>query len=78
MLNSLPEGDLEVCENYFQNILSNNSVRKKSVILVGDVNKNVLAFEQNKTVQNFATVMFQFGLLLTVNETTRVTYKKYL
>ena len=47
-----PGGDLEVCENNFQSILSNNSIRNKSVILVGDFNVNVLEFEQNKKVQN--------------------------
>ena len=48
-----PDGDLEVCENYFQSILSNNSIKNKSVILAGDFNINVLDFEQNKKVQNF-------------------------
>ena len=42
-----PDGDLEVCENYFQSILSHNSIRNKSVILAGDFNINVLDFEQN-------------------------------
>ena len=40
-----PVGDLEVCENYFQSILSNNSIKNKSVILAGDFNINVLDFE---------------------------------
>ena len=37
-----PDGDLEVCENYFQSILSHNSIRNKNVILAGDFNINVL------------------------------------
>ena len=48
-----PDGDLEVCENYFQSILSNNSIRNKSVVLAGGFNINVLDFEENKKVQNF-------------------------
>ena len=32
-----PDGGLEVCENYFQSILSHNSIRNKSMILVGDL-----------------------------------------
>ena len=56
-----PDGDLEVCENYFQSILSHNSIRNKSVILARDFNINVLYFEQNKKTQNFVNLMFQFG-----------------
>ena len=65
--------DLEVCENYFQSILSNNSIKNKSVILAGDFNINVLNFEQNKNFQNFFNLMFQFGLVPTINKPTRVT-----
>ena len=46
-----PDGDLEVCENYFQSILSHNSIRNKNVILTGDFNINVLDFKQNKKVK---------------------------
>ena len=62
-------------EKYFQSILSNNSIKKKSVILAGDFNINVLDFEQNKKVQNFVNLMFQFGLVPTINKPTRVTNK---
>ena len=68
-------GDLEVCENYFQSILSNNSIRNKIVILAGDFNINVLDFEQNKKAQNFVNSMLQFGLLPTINKPNRVTNK---
>ena len=61
-----PDGDLQVCENYFQSILSHNSIRNKNVILAGDFNLNVLDFEQNKKVQNFANLMFQFRLVPTI------------
>ena len=53
-----PDGDLQVCENYFQSILLNNLIRNKSVTLSGDFNINVLGFEQNKKVQNFVNLMF--------------------
>ena len=68
-------GDLEVCENYIQSILSNNSIRNKIVILAGDFNINVLDFEQNKKAQNFVNSMLQFGLVPTINKPTRVTNK---
>ena len=43
------------------------------MILAGDFNINVLDFEQNKKVQNFVNLMFQFGLIPTINKPTRVT-----
>ena len=64
-----PDGDLEVCEKHFSNILSN-------VILVGDFNINVLELEQNKKVQYFLNSMFQFGLVPTINKPTRVKSKR--
>ena len=70
-----PEGDLAVCENYFQSIISNKSIRNKNVILAGDVNINVLDFEQNRKVQNFVILMFEFGLVPTINKPIRVTNK---
>ena len=70
-----PDGNLEVCEKYFQSILSKNSIKNKSVILAGDFNINVLDFDQNKKVQNFVNLMFQFGLVPTPNKPTRVTNK---
>ena len=43
------------------------------MILAGDFNLNVLDFEQNKKVQNFVNLMFQFGLIPSINKPTRVT-----
>ena len=45
------------------------------MILAGDFNINLLEFEQNKKVQNFVNLMFQFGLVPTINKPTRVTNK---
>ena len=50
-------------------------MRNKNVILAVGFNINVLVFEQNKKVQNFANLMFQFGLVPTMHKTTRVTNK---
>ena len=63
----MPDVELEVSENYFQSILSHNSIRNKNLILAGDFNSNVEDFEQNKKVQNFVNLMFQFGLVPTIN-----------
>ena len=43
------------------------------MVLAGNFNINVLDFEQNKKVQNFINSMFQFGLVPTINKSTRVT-----
>ena len=69
------DGDLIVCEDYFQSILSNNSIKNKIVILAGDFAINVLEFEQNKKVHNFVNLMFQFGLVPAINKATKVTSK---
>ena len=73
-----PDGDLEVCENYFQSILSHNSIRNKNVILAGDFIINVLDFEQNKKVQNFVNLMFLFGLVPAINKLLERQIKQYL
>ena len=54
----------------------------KNILLAGDFNINLLHFEQNKKVQKFIGLMFQFGLLPTTNKPTRITkdnlcYKSY-
>ena len=69
------DGDLVVCESYFQSIVSHNSIKNKIVILAGNFDINVLEFEQNKKVQNFFNLMFQFGLVPTINKPTKVTSK---
>ena len=48
-----PDGDLEVCENYFQSILSHNSMMNKNVILAGDFNINVLELLSLNNETNF-------------------------
>ena len=45
------------------------------MILARDFNINVLNFEQDKKVQNFVNLMFQFDLVPTINKPTIVTNK---
>ena len=45
------------------------------MILAGDFNINVLDFEQNKKIQNFLNLIFQFVLVPTINKPNRVTNK---
>ena len=67
------DGDVDVCEFYFKNILFKDNVVNKNISLMGDFNINLLHFEQNKKVQNFINLMFQFGLVPTTNKPTRIT-----
>ena len=47
-----PDGDIDVCENYFKNIFFKDNVIRKNILLAGDFNINLFYFEENKKVQN--------------------------
>ena len=68
-----PNGDPNELENHFKNILSKREITNKELVLVGDFNINILDFNESKLVQSFVNLMFQNGLILTVNKPTRVT-----
>ena len=42
------------------------------MILAGDFKINVMNFEQNQKFQHFVNLIFQFGLVPTINKPTRV------
>ena len=46
---------------------------QKDVILAGDFNVNLLDFDANKKVRNFASLTFCFGMIPTINKLMRVT-----
>ena len=51
--------------------------REKEIsLLAGDFNVTLLDFKQNKKVQTFINLMFQFGLVSTSNKPTRITKDK--
>ena len=52
---------------------SENSNANKTLFLAGDFNINVLDYENNKNVQNFVNLMFEFSMIPTINKPTRVT-----
>ena len=68
-----PNGDPNEIENYFKNIISKWEITNKELFLVGEFNINVLDFNERKMVQNFVDLMFQHGLIPTINKPTRVT-----
>ena len=68
-----PDDDPNDIENHFKNILSKREITNKELVLVGDLNINVLDFNESKMVQSFVNLMFRHGVIPTVNKPTRVT-----
>ena len=68
-----PDGDLNVCENFFRKILSDSTTVNKTFFLPEDFNINLFDFETNKEVQRFLNLMFEFNMIPTINKPTRVT-----
>ena len=68
-----PNGDVKEFEQHLNKILSTNHILKKEVIMAGDLNMNLLDFEQNKKVQNFPNITFGHSMMPVINKPTRVT-----
>ena len=68
-----PDGDLSISETFFRNLFSENSNANKTLFLAGDFNVNVLDYANNKKVQNFVNLAFEFSMIPTINKLTRVT-----
>ena len=68
-----PNGDTTLFEKYMKSILSKNNATKKEVILIGDFNIKILDFDKDKRVQSFINLMFQLGIIPTINKPTLVT-----
>ena len=43
------------------------------MIQIKDFSLNLLDFDKNKIVECFVNLMFQFGMIITINKPTRVT-----
>ena len=48
----------------------------KHIVLASNFNLNVLAFENNKKVENFRNLMFRYGMIPTVSKSSPVTANK--
>ena len=68
-----PNGDVKEFEKHLNKILSTNDILKKVVIMAGDVNMNLLDFEENKNVQNFLNITFGHSMMPVINKPTCVT-----
>ena len=68
-----PNGAHRELEIYFKSSLSKRVISRKDVILAVNFDINLLDLVANKKVQNFLNLMFRFGMIPTINKTTRVT-----
>ena len=55
-----------------QTVLSKIDITKEEVTLIGHFNINLLDFDENRRVQSFVNLMFQFGMIPTINKRTGV------
>ena len=46
---------------------------KQNIVLAGGFNLNISDYEENKNIRDFVKLMFNFGMISTINKTTCVT-----
>ena len=68
-----PNGDMTIFEKFCENLLSANNKTSKNIIFAGDLNINVFDYDSKKKVQHFLSSMFQYNMIPSINEPTRVT-----
>ena len=69
-----PQGDTILFEKNLQDLLLKNDACKKKILLImGDFNRNLLDYENNKKVQSLVNLMFCCGMVPAINKPTRVT-----
>ena len=67
-----PQGDTILFEKNLQDLLLKNDICKKDILMTGDLNINLLDYENNKKVQSFVNLMFHCGMVPAINKPTRV------
>ena len=60
--------------NGLKKMLSTGDTLKKEVIMAGNVNMNLLDFEQNKKVQKFFNTKFGHNMMSIINKQTNTRY----
>ena len=70
-----PNGKIEIFENFLKHLFNQNKNSNKTFHIAGDFNLNLLDHNENKKVQNFLNIIYQNGMLPTINKPTRVTRK---
>ena len=68
-----PKSDVKLRKNYCKNFLKKKNTNDKTVFILGDLNVNSLAYDNNESVKKFFNMIFQCGFLPLIQRATRVT-----
>lgn len=67
-----PDGNTKPFQSYLKTFLTKRNIQSKHVYLIGDVNLNLLDYENNSKVKNFVNLLFQNSMIPVINKPTRV------
>ena len=70
-----PNGKIEPFENFLNNVFTKTKDSNKALHNAGDFNLNLLDHNANRKVYNFLSLIYQNGMIPTINRPTRVTKK---
>ena len=70
-----PNGKIEPFENFLKILFNKNKNSNKNDHIAGDFNLNLLDHDKNKKVRDFVNVIYQNGMIPTINKPTRVIKK---
>ena len=70
-----PNGKIEPFENFLKILFNKNKNSNKNYHIAGDFNLNLLDHDKNKKVRDFLNLIYQNGMIPTINKPTRVTKK---
>ncbi|XP_065654714.1 uncharacterized protein LOC136081332 [Hydra vulgaris] len=68
-----PSGSIKVFENHIKKIIKNKSSMNKAVYFIGDINLNILDYENKIYIKNFFNTIFQNSYIPLINKPTRIT-----
>ena len=70
-----PNGEIEPFEIFLNNVFTKTKNSNKAMHIAGDFNLNLLDHNTNRKVHNFLSLIYQNGMIPTINKPTRVTRK---
>ncbi|XP_065684330.1 uncharacterized protein LOC136096701 [Hydra vulgaris] len=72
-----PDGDTCKFSNYMKYFITKNREQKK-LFIIGDININILKYNEHAVTKNFFDNMFQLNIFPIINKPTRVTSKSII
>ena len=70
-----PNGGIEPVENFLKILFNKNKNSNKNYHIAGDFNLNLLNHDKNKKVQDLLNLIYQNGIIPTINKITIATKK---